>query len=95
LVAIGDNKGIPFYRETDLSVVLEKRKKPDDALFSDEVAVRVGMEIRKFRYWAKKEGLVAGGSYGCRDWYKLSDVVEFEKKLVEIGELEKMSGIGV
>jgi hypothetical protein len=83
LVASGENKGVPYYLESGLVGMLDKRKKPENGLFSDEVAVRVGMDVRKFRYWAEKFGIVAGGSRGKRDWYWLADVEEFEKKRQE------------
>jgi hypothetical protein len=83
LVASGEVKGAPYYREVELVGMLDKRKKPDDGLFSDEVALRVGMDVRKFRYWAEKYGIVAGGSYGKRDWYRSVDVLEFERRRSE------------
>lgn len=82
---VGSEKGIPYYGELDLQAIWDKRRKPEDALFSTEVAKRQGMDIRRFRYWAEKLGLVAKGEQGGVDWYDLSDVLEFEKNLLSEG----------
>jgi hypothetical protein len=84
LCEVGSEKGIPYYSELDLQAIWDKRRKPEDALFSIEVAKRQGMEIRKFRYWAEKLGLVAKGEQGGVDWYDLSDVLEFERNMASV-----------